>query len=102
MIKVEEKEALRRQVLIDGKSIRQVARDNHCSRDTVKRALLDPLPSVYHLSQPRRYPVMDPFREVIDEWLLADRKQPNKQQHTAHRIYDRLCAAPHHFQGGES
>ena len=101
MITVDEKEVLRRKVLVDGLSIREVARQNGCSRDTVKRALLDPSPSVYHMSAARKCPVMDPFREVIDNWLREDRDQPVKQRHTAHRIYDRLRAEPYNFQGGE-
>jgi transposase len=101
MITVDEKEVLRRKVLIEGQSIRQVARDNGCSRATVKQALVDPLPSVYHLSQARKCPVMDPFREVIDNWLLEDRDGPAKQRHTAHRIYERLRSTPYDFQGGE-
>jgi transposase len=101
MIKVEEKEVLRRKVLVEGLSIREVARQNGCSRDTVKRALLDPLASVYHLGQGRKCPVMDPFREVIDEWLLTDGDRPVKQRHTAHRIYERLRREPHYFRGGE-
>ena len=101
MITVDEKEVLRRKVLVDGLSIREVARQNGCSRETVKRALLDPSPSVYHMSAGRKCPVMDPFREVIDSWLREDRDQPAKQRHTAHRIYDRLRAEPYNFQGGE-
>jgi transposase len=101
MIKVDEKEVLRRKVLVDRLSIREVARQNGCSRDTVKRALLDASPSVYRMSEARKCPVMDPFREVIDNWLREDRDQPVKQRHTAHRIYDRLRAEPYNFQGGE-
>jgi transposase len=83
MITVDEKEVLRRKVLIEGLSIRQVARENGCARETVKRALVDPSASVYHIGEPRECSVMAPFREVIDEWLLGDRKQPVKQRHTA-------------------
>src|SRR5271157_2305468 len=101
MITVDEKEVLRRKVLVDGVSIREVAGQAGCSRETVKRALIDPSPSVYHMSTARKCPVMDPFRGVIDNWLLKDRDQPVKQRHTAHRIYKRLCAEPYRFQGGE-
>jgi transposase len=101
MITVDEKEVLRRKVLVDGVSIREVARQNGCSRDTIKRALVDASPSVYHMSEARKCPVMDPFREVIDNWLVQDRDQPVKQRHTAHRIYRRLCEKPYNFQGGE-
>jgi transposase len=101
MITVDEKEVLRRKVLVDGMSIREVARQNGCSRETVKRALLDPSPSVYHRSAARKCPVMDPFREIVDNWLLEDRQQPAKQRHTAHRIYARLRGEPYNFSGAE-
>ena len=53
MITVDEKEVLRRKVLVDRLSIREVARQNGCSRDTVKRALLDPSASgVSHKRNP--------------------------------------------------
>jgi transposase len=101
MITVDEKEVLRRKVLVDGMSIREVARQNGCSRATIKRALLDPSPSMYHMSAARKCPVMDAFREVIDNWLLGDRNSPTKQRHTAHRIYQRLCGEPYNFPGAE-
>jgi hypothetical protein len=41
MITVDDKEVLRRKALVDGLSIRQVARQNGCSRATIKRATAD-------------------------------------------------------------
>lgn len=37
-------------------------------------------------------PAIDPYVEVIDSWLLADRKVPRKQRHTARRVWQRLVA----------
>jgi transposase len=34
--------------------------------------------------------VLGPYRQLIDEWLLADREAPRKQRHTAHRVWRRL------------
>lgn len=34
--------------------------------------------------------LVDPFVEVIDGWLLADREVPRKQRHTAWRVWQRL------------
>lgn len=48
----------------------------------------------------KRRPVMGPFEEIIDAWLLEDRLLPKKQRHTAKRIYDRLVVE-HGFVGGE-
>ncbi len=101
MLKVDDKETLRRKFYIDGQSMRQIARENHCGRETVKRALLDPAPSEYHLSAPRPCPVMGPYQVVVDGWLQEDQQRPRKQRHTAHRIYERLCGE-HQFQGAES
>lgn len=33
---------------------------------------------------------MGPFREIIREWLVADRSAPKKQRHTGDRIWQRL------------
>ena len=33
---------------------------------------------------------MDPYREAIDAWLVADHDARRKQRHTAHRIWIRL------------
>jgi len=48
----------------------------------------------------RSRPVMGPYETIVDAWLLADRKLPRKQRHTAKRIYDRLIQE-YDFNGGE-
>jgi len=101
MIKVDKKEQVRRAFYIDDQSVRQIARERHHSRDTVKRALQDPSQTVYRLQQPRPSPVMGPYQEIVDRWLLEDRQRPRKQRHTAHRIYERL-KDEHQFTGKES
>lgn len=35
-------------------------------------------------------PKLDPYKAVIDEWLIEDKTAPRKQRHTAKRIYQRL------------
>jgi len=47
----------------------------------------------------RRRHVMEPYETIIDAWLLEDRNMPQKQRHTAKRIYDRLVLE-HGFDGG--
>lgn len=36
------------------------------------------------------HPKLDPFKPLIDQWLLEDKKAPRKQRHTAQRVYNRL------------
>ena len=33
---------------------------------------------------------LDPYKPIIDSWLIADKKAPRKQRHTAKRVYRRL------------
>lgn len=86
--------------LVYGKGIREIAREYGHSRKTVKKALKGLAPEYRREKAPAR-PVMDPFQEVIEGWLLEDQSQPRKQRHTAHRIYMRLVLE-YGFAGAES
>jgi transposase len=101
VLKVDQKEQIRRAFYIEGKSIRQVAREQHHCRRTVRAAIQDAGPSHYKLNGPRARPVLGPFVAIIDDWLARDRFSPPKQRHTARRIYHRLVEE-HGFTGGES
>jgi len=100
MIQVDEKENIRRLYFIQRHSIREIARELHHSRKTVKKAIADASVPEYHLTTARSCPVMDPFKSIIERWLEEDKSQPKKQRHTAHRIYTRLVGE-HNFTGGE-
>ena len=101
MIQVEEKEIIRRLYFIEGKSIRQIARERHHDRRAIRKALRDAGPPRYTLKAPRPRPALGPYLAVIDRWLEEDRERPSKQRHTARRIYERLVTE-FGFQGGES
>jgi hypothetical protein len=45
------------------------------------------------INQMRRRPVMEPFIEIIDVWLLEDLLKPRKERRTATGIYHQLPAA---------
>src|SRR5690606_12891361 len=71
------------------------------SRKTVRKALQDAGPWEYRLTRPRPAPKTGPYREIIRQWLLEDRRAPRKQRHTARRIYQRL-RNEHGYEGAES
>jgi transposase len=100
MIQVEEKETIRRLYFIKRHSQRQIARERHHSRKTVKKAIMDAGVPQYHLTRAKPCPVMGPYREIIESWLKEDRSRPRKQRHTAHRIYERLVNE-YSFAGAE-
>jgi transposase len=98
---VDQREQIRRAYFIDGKSVRQIARERHHDRGTIRKALRDAGPPRYRLDGPRPRPVLGPFLALIAQWLEDDKTRPAKQRHTAHRVYERLVAE-YGFTGGES
>ncbi len=90
MFTVEQKEMIRREHAIKGRSIWQIALEMHHSRKTIRKALADPGIPAYTCKEPVAKPVMGPYVALIKQWLEEDRGRPVKQRHTAKRIYDRL------------
>jgi transposase len=90
MVTVEQKELIRREHTIKGKSIRQISREMRHSRKTIRKAIADPGIPTYTRKEPKGKPVMGPYLPIIRQWLEEDRTRPVKQRHTAKRIYDRL------------
>ena len=82
-------------------SIRGIAEELHVHRRMVRQALEGAVPPPR--KQPKREPVVltQSFRQIIDQWLLEDRKAPRKQRHTAQRIWERLTEE-YEFQGHPS
>jgi transposase len=101
MIKVNEKEEIRRAHYLEGKSIRQIQREMGYHRNTIRKALEDGDVPSYERQAPHPSPVLDPVKPVIDQWLAEDQDRPAKQRHTAKRIYDRLTTE-YGFTGAES
>lgn len=100
MIKVDEKETIRRLYFIKRHSVRQIARERNHSRKTVRKAILDSGVPEYRLTRDKLCPVMGPYKDIIEGWLKEDRSLPKKQNHTAHRIYERLVNE-YSFTGAE-
>jgi hypothetical protein len=59
---------------------------HHVHRRTVRQALASAIPPARKAYAQRSRPAIDPYVEVIDGWLLADREVPRKQRHTARRV----------------
>ena len=101
MLDVDQKEQIRRAFYIEGKSIRQIARERHHDRRTVRATIRDASPSRYKLANPRPRPVLGPYVAITDEWLDRDKFSPPKQHHTSRRIYHRLVEE-HGFSGASA
>ena len=92
---------IRRKVLVDKVSKRQIRREYRIGAATLEKVLAHPEPLGYQATERRYKPKLGPFTAVIDEILEDDKTAPVKQRHTAKRIYERL-RGEHHYQGSES
>lgn len=88
--RVELFEQIRRDRDREGLSIRALAARHGVHRRAVRQALVSPLPPVKRTPAHRPAPKLGEYRELIDEWLVADLQAPRKQRHTAKRIWRRL------------
>lgn len=84
-------ETIRREYEFGVGTIAGVARKLGVHRRLVREALASAVPAPRKRPQ-RQRPTIGPLVAFIDAILLADKKAPRKQRHTAHRIYTRLCA----------
>src|SRR5277367_2563368 len=98
MLTVNHFEIIRRKVLLDGDSQRDVARELGHSRKTVAKAMVHHSPPGYRMSQARVSPLMDQFKPLVEQWMESDKSAPPKQRHTAQRMFERL-RDEHDFTG---
>jgi transposase len=90
VLKMEDFELIRRLVLVDGLSQREVARRLNTSRKSIRKALVNSEPESYRRSVPRSCPITDPIAAIVKNWLGMDQSKPQKQRHTKTRIFERL------------
>ena len=90
---------VRRAVMVEGKSIREVSREFGLHRDTVRKMLAYSVPPGYRRQSPPKRPKLEPFTGVIDRILEDDLRRLRKQRHTAKRIFERL-RDEHGYDGG--
>lgn len=89
---VEEIAQIRHAYYNEGKKIRQIAREQHRSRRTVRRALGQVDAKKYELRQPKPAPVLDSWKPKIDMLLIESEGMPRKQRYTGQKIYELLRA----------
>jgi transposase len=90
---------VRRAVLVEGRSEREVARLYGIHRAPVQKMLQFSVPPGYRRRREPVSPKLGPYLGIIDAILDADRPMPKKQRHTARRIWQRW-KAEHGFSGG--
>jgi transposase len=91
---------IRRRVLVDGVSKRQILRETGIHWRTLEKILRHSQPPGFHTKDPRPKPKLGPFLDRIAQILEDDRHAPRKQRHTAKRVFERLREAG--YEGGYS
>lgn len=100
MITVEKREQIRRAYFLEDKSVRKIAREMRCSRETVNKAIASAEPLAYTLAVSRTAPVLGPYKVQIDELLAENERLPRKQRYTSHKVYEALQKSG--YSGSES
>lgn len=91
---------IRRRVLVEGDSKRQILRETGMHWRTLEKILAHSEPPGYRLGAPKPKPKIGPFLDRIREILEEDKRVPKKQRHTARRIFHRLREEG--YTGGET
>jgi transposase len=89
---------IRRRVLVEGVSKRQILRETGMHWKTLQKMLTHPEPPGYRQCKPRPKQKLGPYQERIEQILKEDQWLPRKQRHTAKRVWERLKEAG--FTGG--
>jgi transposase len=89
---------IRRRVLVEGVSKRQVLRETGMHWRTLEKILANPEPPAYRAPAARARPKLGPYLDRIARILDEDKGCPRKQRHTAKRIFDRIAAEG--YEGG--
>jgi transposase len=91
MLRMDQVHVIRHKVLLEGKSVRSVAKEMGVSRNTVAKYLKDPEPTRRVVHKQKRAPVMEMVAPRIEEILLewSERTTP-KQRITGTRVHRQL------------
>lgn len=71
-------------------SLRSIAKETNHHFETVKKYVEKEDFNLQLREKQHRKGKLDPFKQLIDQWLTDDLSAKPKQRHTAQRIYDRL------------
>ena len=81
---------IRRRVLIEGISKRQILRETGMHWTTLEKILAKSEPPGYRQQKNRPKPKIGPWLGRLEEILKADQELPRNQRHSAKRLFERL------------
>lgn len=81
---------VRREFYQQGRTIKQIARDLHVARNTVRKILRTDATAFSYEREHQRKPKIDPWRKDLDRLLLGNVGKARREQLTLARIYEEL------------
>ena len=98
MLTVETIGRIRREYLDKGKSIKEIARTLHLSRNTVRRILRSGETAFSYEREVQPRPKVGPWREALDRLLARNATAPTRERLTLIRVFEELRALG--YEGG--
>ena len=81
---------IRRQILVDGKSVRSVSRETGLSRNTIRKYLKEDSPPTYRRQQAVKQPQLKGHQARLEQWYQADQQRPKRERRTAKKLFEQL------------
>ena len=83
---------VRQWVLVDGKSMRSVARKTGLSRNTISKYCKDGTPPKYERTKSTVCQKLKDYETRLTQWFEQDLKRPKRERRTATKLYEQLIA----------
>jgi transposase len=93
MLIVETIGRIRREHYVKGKAIKEIARDLNLSRNTVRKVLRSNATSFEYERGRQPRPKLDPWRDHLDQLLLANEGKAARERLTLIRVFEALCGS---------
>ena len=82
---------VRRAYFVQGKSIKQIERELHVARNTVRKIIRSGETRFSYERETQPLPAIGPWQAELDRLLLINGGKPSRERLTLIRIYEELC-----------
>ena len=89
---------IRREYFVRGKTIKEICRELHVSRNTVRKVLRSGATSFEYEREVQPLPKLGPWKSDLDRILAANQSKPARERLTLMRVFEELRAIG--YQGG--